>query len=126
MPPKKCHSDKKTDDVIGAETLCDYQFLGILWNLEDDTLSPKSYLSVERNVRGKREDVLLEQLPDEVIVSLEFKKSNTRRVISRVCAQIYDPLGQMFGILNSSMKIILSRTCGIHPGITQLDQELII
>ena len=30
----------------------------------------------------------------------------------------------MLGIINSSMKIILSRTCEIHPGITQLDQEL--
>ena len=40
----------------------------------------------------KREEILLEQLPDEVIESKEFKKGITRRVLSRVCAHIMTAL----------------------------------
>ena len=67
---------------------------------------------------------MLQQLSDEYLDSIEFKQEITRRVIPRVCAQIYDRLGRYLGILNSSIKIILSRTCELHPGTTQLDQEL--
>ena len=60
---------------------------------------------------------MLEELPNEVIDSLEFKKGITRRVISHVCAQMYDRHDHILEILNSSMKIILSQTCKVHPGL---------
>ena len=65
----------------------------------------------------------MQELSDNYLDSIEFKQEITRRVISRVCAQIYDRLGRYLGILNSSIKIILSGTCELHPGTTQLDQE---
>ena len=67
MPLKNCHSDNETDEGTGLETPHVYQFLGILWNLEDDTITPNSYLSVGRKVRGKREKVSLKESPNEVI-----------------------------------------------------------
>ena len=66
MPLKNCHSNNETYEGIGLV----YQFLGILWNLENDTISPNSYQRVGRKVRRKREEVLLKELPDEVIDSL--------------------------------------------------------
>ena len=52
------------------------------------------------------------------------RKASPGESFTRFCAQIYSCLGRILGIINSSMKIILSRTCKIHPEITQLDQEL--
>ena len=73
MPMKNCHSDRQTDDGIGLEDTQVYYFLCVLWNLENDTITPNQYLSVGKKIRGKREEVLLQQLSDEYLDSIEFK-----------------------------------------------------
>ena len=103
MPLKNCHSDSKTDEGIGLEDTQVYGFLGVLWNLQNDTITPNQYLNVEKKIRGKREEVLLQQLSDDYLDSIEFEQGITRRVMSMVCAEIYDRLGRYLGILNSGI-----------------------
>ena len=55
----------------------------------------------------------------------KWKSRNiTRHIVARLSAQVYDRLGRALGIMMVSIKILLSRTCEVVPGIGMMNTEL--
>ena len=89
-----------------------------------DCISPNTYLSIEGKLRGVSQDVRVESLSDEEMEIQEFMRNITRHIVACLSALVYDHLGRAFGIMMVSIKILLSRTCEVVPGIGMMNTEL--
>ena len=131
LPLKNVWTDVNTDaevlTKIGKDDQEDpcYGFLGIQWHLLDDTITPNSYLSLGKKERGAATDVKLEEIPAEMFSDSSFLRGITRRVLSRLTAQVYTRTGRCLGPMVSTIKILLSRACEISPGTTDIDKSLL-
>ena len=130
LPLKNVWTDVNTDEEvlkkIGKDDQDDpcYGFLGIQWLLENDTITPNSYLSLGKKERGASTEVKLEEITAEMFVEPAFLSGISRRVLSRLTAQVYSRTGRCLGPMVSTIKILLSRACEISPGTTDIDKSL--
>ena len=130
LPLKNVWTDTQTDEQVlkkigkdDQEDPC-YGFLGIKWHLRYDKISPNSYLSLGKKEGGAATEVKLEEISAEMFLDSSFLMRITRRVLSRLTAQVYTRTGRCLGPMVSSIKILLSRACEISPGTGDIDRSL--
>ena len=75
---------------IGDNQKAVYNFLGLIWNMKSDVLTPNSYFALNKRKSGVKSGSLDECVVDSDSFFGEIKV--TRRLLSRLCAQSYDRL----------------------------------
>ena len=92
LPLKATYCDIKTDPEIlkklgkEDEVAPCYNFLGIAWNLRENTVLPNTYFNLCKKLKGQSgEKKLMDMKPEDFTES--FLAGITRRVLSRLAAQ---------------------------------------
>ena len=127
LPLKCTYTSVNTDDKIltelniGADDEATYNFLGLVWDMRTNTLTPNSYFALEKRKAGLKSGSLNECVENENSFFEEIKV--TRRLLSRLCAQSYDRLGIFMSCITTGLKILTSRSCEL-VSITEMDVDL--
>ena len=77
-----------------------------------------------KKIRGCPTDAKLESIPEEMFSDKAFLEGISRRVLSRLTAQVYSRTGKCLGPMVTTIKILLSRACELSPGILDIDKSL--
>ena len=113
LPLKCTYTSVQTDDKILAELKIGddekaiYNFLGLIWDMRTNTLTPSSYFALEKRKSGLKSGSLNECVEDKNSFFGEIKI--TRRLLSRLCAQSYDRLGIFMSCITTRLKILTSQ-----------------
>ena len=126
--PLKCtYTSVNTDDKILDElgmTEKDqpvYNFLGLQWDMKENTLNPNSYFALGKRKAGLKSGSVSEYAEDDDSFLLEEKV--TRRLLSCLCAQSYVRLGVLMSCMSIGLRILTSRSCELAD-ISVLDLDL--
>ena len=126
--PLKCRytavqtDNKILDELgIGDNERAVYNFLGLIWHMKSNILTPNSYFALNKRKSGLKSGSLDECVVDGDSFFGEIKV--TRRLLSRLCAQSYDQLGIFMSCITTGLKILTSRSCELASK-TEMDIDL--
>ena len=102
-----------------------YTFLGLNWDLVDNTLTPNMYFNLDKKHQGTTGTKKLKEMNSDDFCDKTFACGITRRTISRLCAQAYSKLAAMMSTVVMNLKVCVSRSCEIM-GSNELDTPVAV
>ena len=116
LPLKGTYTNVKTDkDILTKPNKFGenhhYTFLGLQWDLVENTILPNIYFKLEKKKKGSQGLKILMEMSAEDFAQQSFIWGIMRRVISWITAQAYSRLGAMLSTVIMNLKICVSRAC---------------